>query len=242
MSEAATPVTVRILDKEYQVACPPGEHAQLIDAAEYLTGQMREIRDNGRVVGLDRIAVMVALNLANELLQERGRAEEQTADRRTNELRHSRQLSEQRVDAVEELDVQEAHRRAGDRQGHVSQQVLGLEVQGAEDLAVDRQHRRGLGQRQPQPDGGGQPHRAQHIEILRPVAQHVQFLAGQADIADHEMVANDGRDIAQDVGADHGQYPFQNLASVKMATGLLHMKVYLRILSSSSTSFSRWKW
>ena len=74
MSEAATPVTVRILDKEYQVACPPGEHAQLIDAAEYLTGQMREIRDNGRVVGLDRIAVMVALNLANELLQERGRA------------------------------------------------------------------------------------------------------------------------------------------------------------------------
>jgi len=75
MSDDVSRVTVRILDKDYQVACPQDERAQLLDAAEYLSTKMREIRDGGRVVGLDRVAVMVALNLAHELLQERGRAE-----------------------------------------------------------------------------------------------------------------------------------------------------------------------
>ena len=62
-------VSVRILEKEYFVACPHEERAALLDAAEFLNGRMREIRDTGKVVGLDRIAVMVALNLANELLR-----------------------------------------------------------------------------------------------------------------------------------------------------------------------------
>ncbi|HTC53244.1 MAG TPA: cell division protein ZapA [Steroidobacteraceae bacterium] len=62
-------VSVRILEKEYFVACPHDERAALLDAAEYLTARMREIRDSGKVVGLDRVAVMAALNLANELLR-----------------------------------------------------------------------------------------------------------------------------------------------------------------------------
>ena len=62
-------VSVRIMEKEYMVACPYEERSALLDAAEYLNARMREIRDSGKVVGLDRIAVMVALNLANELLQ-----------------------------------------------------------------------------------------------------------------------------------------------------------------------------
>ena len=62
-------VSVRILDKEYFVACQYEERAALLDAAEFLNTRMREIRDSGKVVGLDRIAVMVALNLANELLR-----------------------------------------------------------------------------------------------------------------------------------------------------------------------------
>jgi cell division protein ZapA len=41
----------------------------LLDAAEYLNGKMREIRDTGSVLGMDRIAVVAALNLANELLK-----------------------------------------------------------------------------------------------------------------------------------------------------------------------------
>lgn len=62
-------VTVRILDKEYRVACRPEEEQALFDAARYLNGKMQDIRDRGRVIGIDRIAVMAALNLAHELLQ-----------------------------------------------------------------------------------------------------------------------------------------------------------------------------
>lgn len=62
-------VTVRILEKEYQVACPEEERAALLQSADMLNRRMKEIRDSGKVVGLDRMAVMVALNLANELLQ-----------------------------------------------------------------------------------------------------------------------------------------------------------------------------
>jgi cell division protein ZapA len=66
--ESAT-VTVRILEKEYFVSCPADERADLLDSAEYLNKKMREIRDTGKVVGADRIAVMAALNMANELLR-----------------------------------------------------------------------------------------------------------------------------------------------------------------------------
>lgn len=66
-------VSVRILEKEYFVACPYDERSALLDAAEYLNARMREVRDSGKVVGLDRIAVMVALNLANELMKTKER-------------------------------------------------------------------------------------------------------------------------------------------------------------------------
>jgi len=62
-------VSVRIMDKEFVVACSYEERSALLDSAEYLNARMREVRDSGKVVGLDRIAVMVALNLTNELLQ-----------------------------------------------------------------------------------------------------------------------------------------------------------------------------
>lgn len=64
-------VSVRILDKEYQIACPVEERTALLDAAEFLNARMKEIRDSGKVVGLDRIAVIAALNIANELIAER---------------------------------------------------------------------------------------------------------------------------------------------------------------------------
>ncbi len=68
MSNTNSQVSVRILDKEYQVACPASERTDLLDSAEVLNEKMREIRDSGRIVGLDRIAVMAALNMANDLL------------------------------------------------------------------------------------------------------------------------------------------------------------------------------
>ena len=70
MSEdRVTRVSVRLLDREYQVACPADERSDLLDSAEYLDTKMREVRDGGKVVGLDRIAVISALNLANELIK-----------------------------------------------------------------------------------------------------------------------------------------------------------------------------
>ena len=69
--ERITRVSVRVLDREYQVACPAEERSDLLDSAEYLDAKMREVRDTGKVVGLDRIAVISALNIANELIKMR---------------------------------------------------------------------------------------------------------------------------------------------------------------------------
>ncbi len=68
-----TQVNVKILEREYQFSCPEEERNELIKSAEYLNARMKQIRDSGKVVGLDRIAVMAALNLANELLRVRDR-------------------------------------------------------------------------------------------------------------------------------------------------------------------------
>jgi cell division protein ZapA len=80
MSDQMVRVSVRILEKEYQVACLPEERSELLDSAEYLNTRMREIRDGGNVVGLDRIAVMAALNITNELLKVRGRGASEQGD------------------------------------------------------------------------------------------------------------------------------------------------------------------
>ncbi len=72
MTEMYAHVNVKILEKEYQVSCKADERAALLDSAELLDSKMRQIRESGKVTGLDRIAVMAALNMANELLQARG--------------------------------------------------------------------------------------------------------------------------------------------------------------------------
>lgn len=78
MSEAPiVPVTVVLLDREYHVACRDGEQAALREAAAYLDQTMRRIRDAGRIIGVDRIAVMAALNITHELLQLRALQNEQ---------------------------------------------------------------------------------------------------------------------------------------------------------------------
>ncbi len=75
MTDMYAHVSVRILEKEYQVACPANERTDLLDSAELLNAKMREIRDSGKVVGLDRIAVMAALNMANEMLRTKAKDE-----------------------------------------------------------------------------------------------------------------------------------------------------------------------
>lgn len=65
-------VTVHILDKEYQVACKPDERHELMRAASELDDRMRAARKGGNIVGLERIAIMVALNLCHELQTKSG--------------------------------------------------------------------------------------------------------------------------------------------------------------------------
>jgi cell division protein ZapA len=73
-------VTVHILDKEYQVACPEEQQDDLIGAARHLDRQMRSIRETGRVIGLERIAVMAALNMSYELLTTKGQDQQVELD------------------------------------------------------------------------------------------------------------------------------------------------------------------
>ncbi len=68
MSDQPQTVTVKILDKEYQVACPADEVNSLTQSAKFLDKRMAGIRNSGKVVGLDRIAVMAALNITHEYL------------------------------------------------------------------------------------------------------------------------------------------------------------------------------
>jgi len=69
MSEQPEPVTVRIVDREYRVMCTPDQRRTLMESALFLDKQMREIRDSGKVSSMDKIAVMAALNLAEEVLK-----------------------------------------------------------------------------------------------------------------------------------------------------------------------------
>ena len=70
MSESGA-VSIHLLDKEYRVSCPPEEQEALMLSASFLGKKMKEIRDSGKVVGTDRIAVMAALNIAHEFLKAR---------------------------------------------------------------------------------------------------------------------------------------------------------------------------
>lgn len=62
--------TIRLLEKEYTVACPPDERDGLLESARLLDAKMREIKQSGKVLGSERIVVMAALNTIFELLQQ----------------------------------------------------------------------------------------------------------------------------------------------------------------------------
>ncbi len=85
MSEKPIPVSVNILDKEYLIACQPEERETLLESSRHLDMKMREIRDSGKIIGTDRIAVMAALNLAHELL-------DQKANSKSGDIATSRRL------------------------------------------------------------------------------------------------------------------------------------------------------
>ncbi len=89
MSVETIPVTVKIMEKEFQIACPPEEQQALESAAEMLNNQMRQVKESGKVFGTDRIAIMAALNLTHELLQHK------------NESRHFGKTVSERISAMQ---------------------------------------------------------------------------------------------------------------------------------------------
>ena len=64
---------VIIMGREFRVTCPDEEHEQLLKAVAYLDKKMRQIRDSGKVIGSERVAIMAALNVTHELLTARNK-------------------------------------------------------------------------------------------------------------------------------------------------------------------------
>ncbi|MDG1113969.1 MAG: cell division protein ZapA [Pseudomonadales bacterium] len=91
-------ITVSIFDKDYQVSCPADEVQALRDSAFYLDQKMREIKKSGSVLGLDRLAVMAALNITNDFLSVD--REHQNSRRSLVDNHDVLKHSEQRVDAL----------------------------------------------------------------------------------------------------------------------------------------------
>ncbi len=83
-------VMVKILDKEYQVSCPPSEQDALLKSARYLDENMRKIKSRGNIHGLEKIAVMAALNITHEMLG------------KSQQLNESRHITVQQVKVLED--------------------------------------------------------------------------------------------------------------------------------------------
>ena len=91
MSNEAQSASVTILDKEFQFACTAEEKPALLESARFLDKKMKEIRKNGRTIGMERIAVMAVMNITYELLehQDGGNLSEDSLAARLKEMRES---------------------------------------------------------------------------------------------------------------------------------------------------------
>jgi cell division protein ZapA len=100
----SSPVSVTISGKDYQIACPEDEKSALIASAKLLNDNMEEIRATGKVVGLDRIAVMAALNIANDLIKLQ-HTENNGADDINNKLMYMKDKVNAFLDEARQLDL-----------------------------------------------------------------------------------------------------------------------------------------
>lgn len=66
---ASKAVNISIMGRDFSVACPPEEQEDLLEAARYLDGNMKEIQKTGKIIGTERCAIMAALNITNDLLK-----------------------------------------------------------------------------------------------------------------------------------------------------------------------------
>ncbi|MHC9511733.1 cell division protein ZapA [Kangiella sp. M94] len=99
-----TPINITILGKEFQVASPESEHQKLLQAASFLDKRMKEIREAGKVLGLERIAVMAALNLSYELINTPALDSDQAQDIEQR-LSHMSQKIDQALKHSEQIEL-----------------------------------------------------------------------------------------------------------------------------------------
>ena len=118
--ERTVQLDVHILGRDYKVACKEHERADLLAAVEFLDGRMREIRDAGKNLGVDRIAVMAALNIANDLLRERNAPRAATAGSAPAHAPIAK-------DAPVDVDAAAARRRIQSMQAAIDQALAGQE-------------------------------------------------------------------------------------------------------------------
>ena len=71
MSTEPKGLQITIMGRELRVACPEDEQKGLLEAVDYLNKKMQDVRDNGKVIGIERIAIMAALNITHEFLSTR---------------------------------------------------------------------------------------------------------------------------------------------------------------------------
>lgn len=92
---ASEPVNIRLLDREFLVACPAEERTGLIAAANLIDTRMRELRNSAGNPGFDRIAVLVALSITHEFLRLQQATEQrnQAIDQRIDQLQRSLQTT-----------------------------------------------------------------------------------------------------------------------------------------------------
>jgi|SRR5690554_911341 len=96
-------VVIQLMGNDYQIACPADEEAALRASAEHLDKQMRTIREKGKIIGLERIAVMAALNLAHELLQIKSGAEDSGAT--TEAIKRLNQKLDKSLNQLKQLTI-----------------------------------------------------------------------------------------------------------------------------------------
>jgi len=103
--KSADGITIHILDKEYMIACSEDERHDLQRSAEYLDSKMREIRDSGKIIGSDRIAVMAALNISHEFLTQDGGASVKTDSSVGNRIRSIQEKIDDALYRSQQLEI-----------------------------------------------------------------------------------------------------------------------------------------
>ena len=94
MKTSRESVKVQVMGKDFSVACAPDEKSTLLAATRFLDEQIELVQSQGKIVGNERIAIMVAINLASELLE--ARKTQSSSEQINNEL----QMLSEKIDRV----------------------------------------------------------------------------------------------------------------------------------------------